>query len=483
MFLYLKTAYAMRKLIFILLIIISTFQVYSQCTWQICLGDTYGDGWTGNSIDVSVNGTLIYDDLTLSSGYGPECHNISVNYGETIQITADASGSWPNDCYFYLYDGNGDRIIYTFINNAPVSYTVNATDCATERINGDCGSHNITVCSTENINSNSVGSGNYWELTSSNDGCLGGENYSTWIYFHAETAGQIGFTITPNNEDGGANDDDYDFAVWETTTCPPTTNPIRCSWAVAGDQSSYSGCSNRNIGYVTGIGTPNMLDTVDNSEDHCGDGWVDYINATAGQEFTLMIDNYSSTTNSFTLSWDLPGGATLDCNPLPVNYTSMEYDCNLQKLKWQTLSEINNNYFTIETGTSFDSNGNLIIEDVYVVNGSGTTNFITDYEYNIDLSNKYIRLSQVDYNGITTELETKYYTCDENIEPTIRLMPNPATANSIVKIDGEYIKAEIYDMLGKKVNIEITNNQIIGLSKGVYFIKLDDNKPIKLIIQ
>jgi len=329
--------------------------VPSDCTWQICLGDTYGDGWSGNSIDVIVNGVTQYDDLTLASGGGPECHNISVNYGEIIQVTADNSGSWSNECYFYFYDGNGDRIVYTFIDNAPVSYTVNASDCATERINGDCGKHNITVCGTEDINTSSVGHGNYWELSSSNDGCLGGENFSTWIYFHAQTAGQIGFSITPNNEDGGANDDDYDFAVWETTTCPPTTNPIRCSWAVAGDQSGYSGCSNRDIGYVTGIGTSNMLDAVDNSEDQCGDGWVDYINATAGQEFTMVIDNYSTTTNSFTLTWDLPDAATLDCTPLPVDYTYTKYDCSTNTLMWQILSETNNDYFIIDVGEYFDN--------------------------------------------------------------------------------------------------------------------------------
>ncbi len=54
---------------------------------------------------------------------------------------------------------------------------------------------------------------------------MGGENYSTWIYFHAETAGLIGFTISPNNEDGGLNLtgswDNVSNTYTTTTTHPP----------------------------------------------------------------------------------------------------------------------------------------------------------------------------------------------------------------------------------------------------------------------
>ena len=354
----------------------------------------------------------------------------------------------------------------------------------TASANGDCKTGS-TICSDENITANSTGAGNLNELNCSNHGeLLGNEHYSTWLFFHAENTGTIEFTIHPNNEDGGDNDD-YDFAIWSDAQCNPNGQPIRSSWAVAGDQSSYVGCSNRDIGYDTGIddANANAGDGLDTQEGQCGDGWLKSISATAGDEFTMVIDNYTANSNSFTLTWTLTGGSSLDCNPLPVNYSSMEYDCNLQELSWETFSEINNDYFTIETGTSFDINGNLIIEDVYVVNGSGTTNSITDYIYYLDLVGKYVMLSQVDFDGVITKLERKYYSCTESIKPPIQLLPNPANGNSIVNIKGDYNNAEVFDMLGKKVNIKINNNQIIGLSKGLYFVKFDDDKPIKLIIQ
>ena len=37
----------------------------------LVLTDAYNDGWDGAYMDVSVNGTLIYDDITVASGASP----------------------------------------------------------------------------------------------------------------------------------------------------------------------------------------------------------------------------------------------------------------------------------------------------------------------------------------------------------------------------------------------------------------------------
>jgi len=81
----------------------------SECEYEICLEDSYGDGWNGGYIDVYVNAVLVYDNLTLSDGSGPECHPISVNTGE--QITVYFTGvSWPYECEYYIYDGCGNLV-------------------------------------------------------------------------------------------------------------------------------------------------------------------------------------------------------------------------------------------------------------------------------------------------------------------------------------------------------------------------------------
>ena len=485
----------MRKIITIIIIVISSFASYSQCNYTLTLNDSYGDGWFdwwggyNGYISIDTNGTNIFNwPLSNGSTYS---NIITVDDGAVLSLTYHSLGGsawyyYENENSWTLTDCNGNTVWSGSGgsgSNQSTNITVNCTPCTPLTAgDGDCGVA-PTVCNSSDISNNSTGLGNHNDLNLTNQGCLqSGENYTTWIYFHAETAGTLGFTIHPNNEDGGTNDD-YDFAIWQSSTCPPSSLPIRCSWAIGGDQSVNSSCINRNIGYDTGMGTSSMLDAADDSENMCGDGWVNPINVSAGDEFVLLVDNYTGNTNSYTLTWSLSGGATLDCDPLPVSYTPMEYDCNNKELKWQTLAEINNDYFTIETGNSFDIDGNLILEDIYVVNGSGTTNSISDYSYYIDLTNKYVVLSQVDYDGSTTKLETKYYSCEDNEQPVIRLMPNPASAGSIVNIDGDYNSIEIYNSIGQKINANISNNQIIGLSKGLYLVRFDDNQPIKLIIQ
>ena len=76
------------------------------CLYQICLTDDFGDGWNGGSIDVFIDAILVYDDLTIVSGTGPECHHISVNTGD--EITVDyTGGGWAYENEYHIYDSDG----------------------------------------------------------------------------------------------------------------------------------------------------------------------------------------------------------------------------------------------------------------------------------------------------------------------------------------------------------------------------------------
>lgn len=75
----------------------------AQCTYQLRLNDSYGDGWNGNTIDVRVGATTT--NYTLYYGNDTTI-NLSVVTGDTIQLTYNATGSYQNEVSFDLFDPN-----------------------------------------------------------------------------------------------------------------------------------------------------------------------------------------------------------------------------------------------------------------------------------------------------------------------------------------------------------------------------------------
>jgi hypothetical protein len=84
------------------------------CEYLLCLHDTFGDGWNGNTVDVWVDGDLIYDDITLGSGSGPECFPIPVETCNWITVIYNQIGGWPYENYYYVYDYSGMMVASAF---------------------------------------------------------------------------------------------------------------------------------------------------------------------------------------------------------------------------------------------------------------------------------------------------------------------------------------------------------------------------------
>ena len=223
------------------------------------------------------------------------------------------------------------------------------------------------------------------ELNVGNRGCLSANeaNSSYWFQVCFTTSGTYQFYINPNG-----NRNDFDFAVWNGINCPPTTSPIRCSWADVPPGGPCATCD------YTGLGNG----AVDLSEGAGGDQWVAPINVVAGDCITININNYGSGSSNFTM--DLTGTtATMSCLPLPIELLSFDVymiDTTVN-VKWSTASESNCDYFTVERST----NG-IDWKEVAQVNGSGTSSTVHSYntvDLNVPYGYSYYRLKQVDYNG------------------------------------------------------------------------------------
>ncbi|MCA0430659.1 MAG: hypothetical protein LCH32_09170 [Bacteroidetes bacterium] len=244
-------------------------------------------------------------------------------------------------------------------------------------------------CPPTLICANSAGTalaGSVSELNATNQGCLFGEAARTsWVAVCFSTGGIFRFLLNP----GGGAGNDMDWLVWgPNPVCPPTTGPVRCSYA------AVSGGSNN-----TGINSVNNAPQTDNSETASGNQWTQDLVVAAGDCYILCISNYGAGNNTWAL--DFTGTtALMTCSPLNIDLISFignNFDAYNQ-IKWECATEKNNNYFLLQRSNDASS-----WEQISLVYGAGNSNEVTKYYFNdynyIKDDFNYYRIVQVDYDG------------------------------------------------------------------------------------
>lgn len=175
---------------------------------------------------------------------------------------------------------------------------------------------------------------------------------------------------------------------------------------------------------------------------------------------------------------------------LPIELLSFEGVCNDNKtidLKWKTISEINNDYFSIER--SIDAEKWI---EISRLKGAGNSNQIIEYSFTDNVPYKglnYYRLKQIDNSG---EYEYSPLAVVENCndETEVSFYPNPAELFIIINnFSSQKTVVEVYDVVGTKINTidcEIGENKIntSQLKNGMYFFKAaNTGKTQRVIIQ
>jgi len=159
-------------------------------------------------------------------------------------------------------------------------------------------------------------------------------------------------------------------------------------------------------------------------------------------------------------------------NPLPIGLISFDgYQLNDEIiLEWNTTSESNNDYFTIER--SIDNANYIVIDHV---NGAGNSSSILSYLFRDDKpvdGINYYRLKQTDYDGKFEYFKTiavtysKMYNNGLN-DLELNISPNPLNKGDLtIQISGNNDlltnKLSIYSQLGQKVYQIVMNNTMEG---------------------
>jgi hypothetical protein len=210
--------------------------------------------------------------------------------------------------------------------------------------------------------------------------------------------------------------------------------------------------------------------------------------------FTLPVSNLTS-------GWYYTLG-TLDYinSPLPVELLFFHASPahNAVDLNWATLTETNNNYFTIERSADARE-----FEWVGKVNGAGNSSEQLNYKLK-DINPlpglSYYRLKQTDFNGKTTIYDPVSVTFSSNAYFTV--YPNPSHGNDLAikmgnTFQGKEVLVVLYDMNGRQIYSKlIVSDKSEGplqaieledkLAPGVYLIIASSDNDIykqKIIIQ
>ena len=193
--------------------------------------------------------------------------------------------------------------------------------------------------------------------------------------------------------------------------------------------------------------------------------------------------------------------AYLNCNPsiLPIdliNFSATLYG-EAVKLNWQTVSEINNDYFTVER--SIDG---IIWEVVSNVNGAGNSTSILSYQ-SLDLEPypriSYYRLKQTDFDGVFSYSLIRVVNILTMAPLNTVIYPNPNNGLFNVRLPLSNLKSplfySIYNLSGKliirkEINKSLNDNNykinVPEIPKGFYYISIkigDYSSKTKLIIQ
>ena len=187
-------------------------------------------------------------------------------------------------------------------------------------------------------------------------------------------------------------------------------------------------------------------------------------------------------------------GVSFGTAPLPIKLITFNATAkgNSVVLNWQTATEINNDYFTIERSTDADN-----WEEILYIAGAGNSNKTETYT-STDLNplngTVYYRLKQTDFDGKFEYFNVVAVNLEKESTHKIAVYPNPANANTSVAVEHNFnenstITISVKNIEGKEMTSFVSGNTktaIEGLPKGLYFVTVstaNSQQTEKLIIQ
>jgi len=209
--------------------------------------------------------------------------------------------------------------------------------------------------------------------------------------------------------------------------------------------------------------------------------------------------NYDVTAGAFQTTYDGGGGDVFvtklcpgsACNPLPIEllyfkaHPFYENDANKVLLIWETATERNNDYFTIER-----SKDAIHFDELCKIKGAGNSYHNISYQF-IDENPyegvSYYRLKKTDYDGSFTYSYIISVTIKFEREGRYSVYPNPSNGTFTLQSEQGGV-FELMDITGKVLHTYQVNagkeSIVVNLPAGMYFIRQQKTGAMhKLIVE
>jgi hypothetical protein len=209
-----------------------------SCVHTIQLTDTYGDGWNGGAVGVSVGGTAVtgLTNLTLASGFGPASYTFAATAGQTIRVYQTAAGSYASERRIKVINSAGTTIINTIqpvTGTASSGGTTGAAACTapTPPANDLCANAVSLACASGNISGTTVNS--VAETTGNGVSSL----YGVWYKF----TGDVNNTITTLSSTAGF---DHEMTIY-SGSCGALTQVATIDNSFGAETYSFTSVANQ----------------------------------------------------------------------------------------------------------------------------------------------------------------------------------------------------------------------------------------------
>lgn len=160
--------------------------------------------------------------------------------------------------------------------------------------------------------------------------------------------------------------------------------------------------------------------------------------------------------------------------PITLDYFNVHCWNNEVTISWATLSEKDNDYFSIET--SIDGNSWIPLDTIFGAGNSSTYNAYKIFSY-AERDNQYYRLSQTDYDGTKVQFDPVLSQCENDPENEPEIYPNPNNGKFTIRGFGASAELAIFDATGKLVlqtNLydDISEIDLSIQQPGMYLLKI-----------